>query len=319
MLPGSRGVLAERNEQGLGGCGPNSKWQSYAPGEAGLPYPGPPPTPEGLHSATNSCGRGVGAQGVFRPSTLSPAQDWSEGPSQPLSSWEFPKASTYEPSSSLLLLQAVIPGTLLVTESPCFGGTPPASWMLVPLPPLPCYLFAPCHLSAPAPLPPGTPLGLPLFSPAVRVLPALASLGLRCALLGTWSQFVMRVFMGQLLESCIHSPRGTGSVSGFVHCISSQPSHAWIYMFDQQVFLVVTGVKALFQVVFPALWRPNLNYSMRPNPPFCEDPSSKVGFKGRGLPFTLDQSGVFPPGIQVSWVWPPHPHDAQPWASSQHR
>ena len=68
----------------------------------------------------------------------------------------------------------------------------------------------------------------------------------------------MMVFIGRLLESCIHSlaspvPMGTGPVPGFVHCIASQPSHAWIYMFDQQGFLVVTGVKALIQVVFPAL------------------------------------------------------------------
>lgn len=101
---------------------------------------------------------------MFRPSTLSPAQDCSEGPSQPLSSWGFPKASTYEPSYSLpLLLQVAIPGTLLVTEFPCFGKTPPASRMLAPLPPLSCYLLAPCHLSAPVPLPPGSPLGLSLF------------------------------------------------------------------------------------------------------------------------------------------------------------
>ena len=51
----------------------------------------------------------------------------------------------------------------LSQSPPALGETPPASRMLVPLPPLPCYLLAPCHLSAPVPLPPGRPLGLPLF------------------------------------------------------------------------------------------------------------------------------------------------------------
>lgn len=194
----------------------------------------PRPRQRGLHSVTSNCGAGGWYTGPAPSSQLRTSLGAAPGGCRrpPRMQLSFSLRPGRPPPFPL---QVAIPSPLLVSESPCSRGTPPASGMLVPLLPPSCSLTAPCHLSAPPPPPPGSPLGLPLFPPTVRALPSLAFPALGYALLGTLSQFVMTLFGDCLnLAFTFTGPMETGTVSGFPHAISSEPSHAWMYLFDEQ-------------------------------------------------------------------------------------